>query len=82
MASGLFQFVTALGRNMIVANTSGSFAILVLMILGGFVLSRDNVKKWWLWGYWTSPMMYAQNALAVNEFLGKSWSRVSSRTKM
>ncbi|KAF6144901.1 hypothetical protein GIB67_041487 [Kingdonia uniflora] len=76
MASGLFRFVAALGRNVIVANTFGSFAILVLMVLGGFVLSRDNVKKWWIWGYWTSPMMYAQNALAVNEFLGKSWSHV------
>lgn len=37
-----------------------------------------DVKKWWLWGYWFSPMMYAQNALAVNEFLGKSWSHVSN----
>ncbi|KAF6154172.1 hypothetical protein GIB67_016424 [Kingdonia uniflora] len=59
---------------MIAANTFDLFAILV--VLGGFDLSRDNAKKWWLWGYWTSPMMYAQNALEVNEFLGKSWSRV------
>ncbi|KAF6175537.1 hypothetical protein GIB67_038111 [Kingdonia uniflora] len=40
------------------------------------IFTADNVKKWWLWGYWTSPMMYVQNALVVNEFLGKSWSRV------
>lgn len=36
----------------------------------------DSVKKWWLWGYWTSPMMYAQNAIMVNEFLGNSWRHV------
>ncbi|KAF5951133.1 hypothetical protein HYC85_009077 [Camellia sinensis] len=28
-------------------------------------------------GYWASPLMYAQNAIAVNEFLGSSWRHVS-----
>ncbi|KAG5048444.1 hypothetical protein JHK85_009547 [Glycine max] len=76
MASGLFRFMGAVGRNIIVANTVGSFALLAVMVMGGFILSRVDVKKWWLWGYWFSPMMYGQNALAVNEFLGKSWSHV------
>ncbi|KAK9281885.1 hypothetical protein L1049_004792 [Liquidambar formosana] len=75
MASGLFRLIAAMGRNMIVANTFGSFAILVLIALGGFVLSREDVKKWWIWGYWSSPMMYAQNGIAVNEFLGNSWHK-------
>ncbi|KAK1401885.1 hypothetical protein POM88_001490 [Heracleum sosnowskyi] len=47
-----------------------------LLALGGFVLSKDNIHPWWIWGYWTSPLMYAQNAIAVNEFLGKSWRHV------
>nr|XP_010914973.1 ABC transporter G family member 36 isoform X1 [Elaeis guineensis] len=76
MASGLFRFIAALGRNMIIANTFGSFSLLVLVVLGGFILSREDVKKWWIWGYWISPMMYSQNALATNEFLGHSWSRI------
>ncbi|RDX70994.1 Pleiotropic drug resistance protein 1, partial [Mucuna pruriens] len=76
MASGLFRFMGAVGRNIIVANTVGSFALLAVMVMGGFILSRVDVKKWWLWGYWFSPMMYAQNAIAVNEFLGKSWSHI------
>ncbi|XP_044464599.1 pleiotropic drug resistance protein 1-like isoform X5 [Mangifera indica] len=76
MASALFRFIGAVGRNIIVANTFGSFALLAVMVLGGFVLSRANVKKWWLWGYWFSPMMYGQNGIAVNEFLGKSWSHI------
>eukprot|EP00261_Vitis_vinifera_P036373 XP_019077616.1 PREDICTED: pleiotropic drug resistance protein 1-like [Vitis vinifera] len=75
MASGLFRFIAAAGRNMIVANTFGAFALLMLLALGGFILSYDNVKKWWIWGYWSSPLMYAQNAIVVNEFLGKSWSK-------
>ncbi|OEL16187.1 ABC transporter G family member 36 [Dichanthelium oligosanthes] len=76
MAASLFRFIAGAARNMIVAYVFGSFAILVVMLLGGFVLSRDNLNKWWLWGYWTSPMMYVQNAVSVNEFLGQSWKNV------
>ncbi|XP_077211686.1 pleiotropic drug resistance protein 1-like [Tasmannia lanceolata] len=78
MASALFRLMAALGRNMIVANTFGSFALLVIMTLGGFIISRDNIKKWWIWGYWISPLMYAQNAITTNEFLGRSWRHVVS----
>ncbi|PPS17338.1 hypothetical protein GOBAR_AA03233 [Gossypium barbadense] len=76
MASGLFRLMGGLGRNIIVANTCGSFALLTVLVMGGFILTRDDVKKWWKWGYWISPLMYAQNAITVNEFLGKSWRHV------
>ncbi|KAI3468295.1 hypothetical protein Pfo_024958 [Paulownia fortunei] len=81
MASGLFRLTGALGRNMIVANTFGSSALLTVLVLGGFILSREEIKKWWLWGYWFSPMMYGQNAIAVNEFLGKSWTHFPPGSK-
>ncbi|OMO80632.1 hypothetical protein COLO4_24018 [Corchorus olitorius] len=76
MASGLFRLMGGLGRNIIVANTVGSFALLAVLVMGGFILTRDDVKKWWIWGYWISPLMYGQNAIAVNEFLGKSWRHI------
>ncbi|XP_030971325.1 pleiotropic drug resistance protein 1-like [Quercus lobata] len=76
MASALFRFIAAMGRSMVIANTFGSCALLTLFALGGFVLSRADIKKWWIWGYWISPLMYAQNAIVVNEFLGKSWGKV------
>uniref|UniRef100_A0A453NPT0 ABC transporter domain-containing protein n=1 Tax=Aegilops tauschii subsp. strangulata TaxID=200361 RepID=A0A453NPT0_AEGTS len=80
MASGLFRVLAALGRDMVVADTFGSFAQLVLLVLGGFLIARDNIKAWWIWGYWCSPLMYAQNAIAVNEFLGHSWRMVVDPT--
>ncbi|RLM78088.1 ABC transporter G family member 39 [Panicum miliaceum] len=80
MASGLFRLLAALGREMVVADTFGSFAQLVLLILGGFLIARDNIKKWWIWGYWSSPLMYAQNAIANNEFLGHSWQMIVDPT--
>ncbi|EPS57864.1 hypothetical protein M569_16953, partial [Genlisea aurea] len=75
-AGALFRFIGAFGRNMIVANTFGLFSLLLLFALGGFVLARNDVKSWWIWGYWSSPLMYAQNAIIVNEFTGHSWSKV------
>ncbi|KAL2236963.1 ABC transporter G family member 32 isoform X2 [Sesamum indicum] len=75
MSIGLFRVMASLGRNMVVANTFGSFAMLVVMVLGGFIISRDSIPIWWIWGYWFSPMMYAQSAASVNEFLGHSWDK-------
>lgn len=107
MASALFRLIAAVGRNLVVANTFGSFALLLLFALGGTVLSRgikhkssiswiekglhrdisfnskllddssDKIKKWWKWGFWSSPLTYAQNAIVVNEFLGNNWKNVS-----
>ncbi|EFJ25271.1 ATP-binding cassette transporter [Selaginella moellendorffii] len=75
MAGGLFRFIAALSQKMVVANTFGSFALLVIFSLGGFVLSRDSIHAWWIWGYWSSPMMYGQSALAVNEFSASRWQQ-------
>lgn len=75
MSIALFRMMASLGRNLVIANTFGSFAMLVVMVLGGFILSRDSIPKWWIWGYWFSPLMYAQNAASVNEFLGHSWDK-------
>ncbi|XP_076908739.1 ABC transporter G family member 32-like [Bidens hawaiensis] len=83
MSIGLFRVMGSLGRNMIVANTFGSFAMLVVMALGGFILSRDSIPAWWIWGYWFSPLMYAQNAVSVNEFLGDTWHKAAgNNTKL
>ena len=45
MTSALFRLVAATGRNMVVANTFGSFTLLLILVLGGFVLSRGIRSK-------------------------------------
>ncbi|KAG2598998.1 ABC transporter G family member 36 [Panicum virgatum] len=80
MAAALFRFIGGVARNMIVANVFASFMLLVVMVLGGFILVREKIKKWWIWGYWISPMMYAQNAISVNEMLGHSWDKILNST--
>ena len=44
MSIGLFRLMGSLGRNMIVANTFGSFAMLVVMALGGYIISRGQTE--------------------------------------
>ncbi|KAL2642603.1 hypothetical protein R1flu_010190 [Riccia fluitans] len=77
MALALFRLIGALARTMVVANTFGSFALLVVLLLGGFILSKDSIHDYWVWGYWISPLSYAQNAIAVNEFLDMRWNKPS-----
>ncbi|KAH9780878.1 ABC transporter G family member 40 [Citrus sinensis] len=79
-ASALFRFIAAAGRNMIVAMSFGSFALVVFFAFGGFVLSQDDINNGWIWGYWCSPMMYAQNAIVANEFFGHSWRKFTTNS--
>uniref|UniRef100_A0A165ZT11 ABC transporter domain-containing protein n=1 Tax=Daucus carota subsp. sativus TaxID=79200 RepID=A0A165ZT11_DAUCS len=74
MALSLFRFIAVVGRTPIVANTLGSFTLLLVFVLGGFVISKNDLKPWMKWGIYASPMMYGQNAIVMNEFLDKRWS--------
>ncbi|CAN0919518.1 Pleiotropic drug resistance protein 1 [Linum grandiflorum] len=76
MSNALFRMVSGLGRTAVLTNLLAGFTLLTLLALSGFVMSRENINEFWIWGYWASPFMYAQHAIVVNEFLGKSWSHV------
>ncbi|KAK2403946.1 pleiotropic drug resistance protein [Trifolium repens] len=74
MGLSLFRFIAALGRTQVVANTLGTFILLLVFLLGGFIIAKDDIEPWMIWGYYASPMMYGQNAIAINEFLDERWS--------
>ncbi|VAI77417.1 unnamed protein product [Triticum turgidum subsp. durum] len=73
MAAGLFRAIAALCRSMIIAQTGGALFLLFFFALGGFLLPKDFIPKWWIWGYWISPLVYGYNALVVNEFYASRW---------
>ncbi|KAF6142774.1 hypothetical protein GIB67_023256 [Kingdonia uniflora] len=73
MASGLFRVTAGICRSMMIANTGGALSLLLIFMLGGFILPKDRIPSWWIWGYWVSPLSYAFNALAVNEMLAPRW---------
>ncbi|TVU33825.1 hypothetical protein EJB05_15634, partial [Eragrostis curvula] len=76
MSSSLFRTITGVTRNMFTANIVGTFIMLLLLLLSGFILSSDNLNKFWMLGYWISPLMYAQNAISTNEFTAGRWSKI------
>ncbi|GAB2234955.1 hypothetical protein Droror1_Dr00004228 [Drosera rotundifolia] len=52
--------------------------MLGIFCLGGFILPKEMIKPWWSWAYWVSPLSYAQNAIAVNEFTASRWMKPSA----
>ncbi|XP_050206229.1 pleiotropic drug resistance protein 2-like [Mercurialis annua] len=74
MALSLFRMIAGIGRTEVVASTLGSFTLLIVFVLGGYIVSRNDISTWMIWGYYASPMMYGQNAIAINEFLDDRWS--------
>ncbi|KAL6996411.1 transcription factor [Sarracenia purpurea var. burkii] len=73
MASGMFRLIAGVCRNMIIANTGGSLTLLFVVIIGGFIIPKDQIPKWWEWGYWVSPLTYGFNALTINEMFAPRW---------
>jgi ABC-type multidrug transport system ATPase subunit/ABC-type multidrug transport system permease subunit len=75
MSSAMFRAIAGVCRTMVVANTGGSLALLIIFMLGGFIIPRTQIKPWWIWGYWCSPLSYAESSITVNEFLAPRWAK-------
>ncbi|XP_050370923.1 ABC transporter G family member 31 isoform X3 [Argentina anserina] len=80
MALGLFRTMASLARDMVIANTFGSAALIVIFCFGGFIIPKDSIKPWWGWAFWVSPLSYGQRAISVNEFTAVRWIKISPLT--
>ncbi|XP_030957212.1 pleiotropic drug resistance protein 2-like [Quercus lobata] len=50
MALSLFRFIAAVGRTQVVANTLGTFTLLLVFVLGGFIVAKNDIEPWMIWG--------------------------------
>ncbi|XP_010519283.1 PREDICTED: ABC transporter G family member 39-like [Tarenaya hassleriana] len=82
MALSLFRFLGAVGRTQVIANTLFTFTLLIVFVLGGFIVAKDDIQSWMIWGYYASPMMYGQTAIVMNEFLDERWSMPNMDTRI
>ncbi|KAK8641839.1 hypothetical protein V6N13_011212 [Hibiscus sabdariffa] len=73
MAAGLFRLIAGICRTMIIANTGGALTLLLVFLLGGFIIPKDEIPNWWEWAYWVSPLTYGYNAFTVNELFAPRW---------
>ena len=46
---GMFRLISALGRTFEVANSYGNLAVILQMILSGFVMTKTAIHPWWIW---------------------------------
>lgn len=45
MAIGLFRMLAAVARDMVIANTFGSAALLIVLLLGGFLVPKGMLQN-------------------------------------
>ncbi|KAK9797350.1 hypothetical protein WJX73_000657 [Symbiochloris irregularis] len=73
MAVSLFRALGAIARNLTTANALGTMAMLLMVMLGGYVLTKQYVHPWYIWVYWINPYQYGQRAFFINEFTAQRW---------
>ncbi|KAK7284892.1 hypothetical protein RJT34_19646 [Clitoria ternatea] len=82
MAISLFRLIGVVGRTPVVANIMSGLIYQLVFVLGGFVIAKNDIKPWMIWGYYMSPMMYGQTAIVINEFLDERWSEPNTDTRI
>ncbi|KAG7382117.1 hypothetical protein PHYPSEUDO_005193 [Phytophthora pseudosyringae] len=74
LAMGMwFSFLAAVSPNANVAAPLGIVSLLVFIIFAGFIVTKDNIPDFLIWGHWISPMSWSLRALAVNQYRAGSF---------
>ncbi|KAJ6334321.1 hypothetical protein OIU78_011253 [Salix suchowensis] len=74
----MFRLIASIVRNPSIASTCALFIILITFLFGGFVIRKPSLPSWLRWGFWLSPLAYAEIGASLNEFLAPRWQKVSS----
>uniref|UniRef100_M4D8I7 ABC transporter domain-containing protein n=1 Tax=Brassica campestris TaxID=3711 RepID=M4D8I7_BRACM len=74
----MFRAIAATFRDFVLATTMGSVSVVLLSLFGGFVLRKPSMPAWLQWGFWLSPLSYAEIGLTSNEFFSTRWSQTTS----
>ncbi|RLN60620.1 hypothetical protein BBJ29_008702 [Phytophthora kernoviae] len=69
LAMGMwFSFLAAISPNANVAAPLGITSLLIFIIFAGFIVTKDNIPDFLIWGHWISPMSWSLKALAINQY--------------
>ncbi|KAI8541805.1 hypothetical protein RHMOL_Rhmol08G0090400 [Rhododendron molle] len=77
-----FRLVASVFRNPSVAVSYALFSIAVMFYFGGFLIPQPSLPTWLKWGFWVSPLAYAEIGASVNEFLAPRWQKVRLKSLM
>ncbi|KAF3958942.1 hypothetical protein CMV_016199 [Castanea mollissima] len=76
-STSMCRFIASVFRTMVTASTCGALILVLIFLFGGFIIPRPSLPPWLRWGFWLSPMSYAEIGIALNEFLAPRWQKVS-----
>ncbi|KAJ7974462.1 Pleiotropic drug resistance ABC transporter [Quillaja saponaria] len=74
----LFRLIASVVRDPSIASTWSIFYLSVIFLFSGFIIPKPSIPAWLKWGFWLSPLTYAEIGVSVNEFLAPRWQKVSS----
>jgi len=66
--TAFFFFLASAAPNFNVANPISSVSILLFILYGGFVITKDQIPDYLIWLYWINPIAWSVRALAVNQY--------------
>ncbi|KAF4877777.1 ZEB2-regulated ABC transporter 1 [Colletotrichum siamense] len=72
--SMIFRFLGSVTKTIAQALAPSSIILLALMLFSGFAIPQGYLHDWIGWLRWVNPVFYAQESLALNEFVGRNFS--------
>ncbi|KAJ0079524.1 hypothetical protein Patl1_23908 [Pistacia atlantica] len=72
----LFRCLASVCQTLSAAMTAGGFAMLFILIFGGYIIKHPSMPGWLKWGFWVSPLTYGEIGLSGNEFLAPRWQKM------
>ncbi|KAK1380412.1 ABC-2 and Plant PDR ABC-type transporter family protein [Heracleum sosnowskyi] len=77
-SSSLFRMIASIFQSEAISTFCTSSSILIMMFFGGFIIPKHSIPVWLRWGFWLSPVSYAEIGLSLNEFHAPRWGKVTS----
>lgn len=69
--SSLFQAVASLNKTVANANTFAGILLLATLMYSSYMIQRPSMHPWFKWISYINPLLYAFEAIIVNEFHGR-----------
>ncbi|KAK7449547.1 hypothetical protein CaCOL14_013316 [Colletotrichum acutatum] len=72
--SMIFRFLGSVTKTTSQALAPSAIILLALMLFSGFAMPQPYLNDWIGWIRWINPVFYAQESLALNEFIGRNFT--------
>ncbi|XP_012480072.1 pleiotropic drug resistance protein 3 [Gossypium raimondii] len=78
VALSIFRLIAVVFQTLSVASIVSQFTVMATLLFSGFIIPLSSMPFWIKWGFWISPVSYAEIGISVNEFLSPRWQKLSS----